>query len=144
MHQLARIDQINTERRLVAQHLNDRLTENDAIIPQLLDTNEIQSTYHLYLLQIDTARAGGDIQVLKKKLDDRGITNIPHFAPLYKFELLKSLGYAVDNIAKGCPVAEEVFNRRFTHLPLYGLSKEQVDYMADAILEAVAEMQKGK
>lgn len=144
MQQLARIDQINALRRRVAQHLNDRLAENEAIISQRMDTDEIQSTYHLYLLQIDPARAGDDIQVLKKKLDDRGITNIPHFAPLYKFELLKSLGYAVDDIAKGCPVAEEVFNRRFTHLPLYGLSKEQVDYMADVILEAVAEMQKGK
>jgi dTDP-4-amino-4,6-dideoxygalactose transaminase len=144
MHQLARIDRINAERRRVAQHLNDRLAENDAIIPQRMDTDEIQPTYHLYLLQIDPARAGGDIQVLKKKLDDRGITNIPHFAPLYKFELLKSLGYKADDIAKGCPIAEEVFNRCFTHLPLYGLSKEQVDYMADAILEAVAEMQKGK
>jgi dTDP-4-amino-4,6-dideoxygalactose transaminase len=95
MHQLARIEQINAERRRVAKHLNDRFSENDAIIPQLLDTDDIQSTYHLYLLQIDPDRAGGDIQVLKKKIDERGITNIPHFAPLYKFELLNRLGYAV-------------------------------------------------
>jgi dTDP-4-amino-4,6-dideoxygalactose transaminase len=143
MHQFARIGQINTERKRVSKHLNDRLAVNEAIIPQLLDTKEIQSTFHLYLLQIDPDKAGGDIQVLKKKLDERGITNIPHFAPLYKFELLKSLGYDSEDIAKSCPVAEEVFNRRFTHLPLYGLSTEQVDYMADSILEAVAEMQKG-
>jgi perosamine synthetase len=142
MHQLARIERINAERRRVAQYLNERLSENDAIIPQLMDTDEIQSTYHLYLLQIDPDKAGGDIQDLKKKLDELGITNIPHFAPLYKFELLKSLGYDSNDIAATCPVAEDVFNRRFTHLPLYGLSKEQVDYMADAILEAVAEMQK--
>ena len=43
-----------------------------------------------------------------------------------------------------CPNCEEVFYKRFTHLPLYGLSKEQVEYMADAVLEAVAEMQAGK
>jgi len=142
MHQLARIEQITAERRRVAQYLNDRLAENDAIIPQLMDTDEIQSTFHLYLLQIDPEKAGGGIQDLKKKLDDRGITNIPHFAPLYKFELMKTLGYDFEDIVRSCPVAEEVFNRRFTHLPLYGLSKEQVDYMADAILDAVAEMQK--
>jgi dTDP-4-amino-4,6-dideoxygalactose transaminase len=143
MHQLARIGKINAERKRVAKHLNDRLSVNDAIIPQLLDTKEIQSTFHLYLLQIDPDKAGGDIQVLKKKLDERGITNIPHFAPLYKFELLKSLGYDSEDIARSCPVAEEVFNGRFTHLPLYGLSTKQVDYMADSILEAIAEMQKG-
>ena len=81
---------------------------------------------------------------MKKKLDEKGITNIPHFAPMYKFELLKDLGYDGNNIAEGCPVAEEVFNRRFSHLPLYGLSKEQVDYMADTILESISEMQRGK
>ena len=82
--------------------------------------------------------------ILKGKLAKRGITNIPHFAPLYKFEVMKSLGYDVKAITERCPVAEEVFNRRFTHLPLYGLTREQVDYMADSILESVSEMQQGK
>jgi dTDP-4-amino-4,6-dideoxygalactose transaminase len=143
LHQLARMDRINAERKRVAQYLNERFRENDAIMPQLLDTGEIQSTYHLYLLQIDPARAGGDVQDLKARLEKRGITNIPHFAPLYKFDVVKQLGYDVDAITESCPVAEEVFNHRFTHLPLYGLSKEQVDYMADNILESVAEMQGG-
>jgi perosamine synthetase len=143
MHQLARIDRINAERRRVAQYLNERFKENDAIIPQLMDNKENQSTYHLYLLQIDPEKAGGDVQVLKGKLVKRGITNIPHFAPLYKFEVMKSLGYDTGAIAETCPVAEEVFNRRFTHLPLYGLTGEQVDYMANSILESVSEMQQG-
>jgi len=144
MHQLVRIGQINAERKRVARYLNGRFKENDAIIPQLMDTDEIRSTYHLYLLQIDPEKAGGDIQTLKKKLEKRGITNIPHFAPLYKFDVVRRLGYDVKTITAGCPVAEEVFNRRFTHLPLYGLAREQVDYMADSILESVAEMQKGR
>lgn len=42
------------------------------------------------------------------------------------------------------PLEEEAFYRRFTHLPLYGLSDEQLKYMADSVLEAVAEMQEGK
>mgnify|MGYP003398827193 FL=1 len=50
----------------------------------------------------------------------------------------------MDEIAKTCPVCEEVFYKRFTHLPLYGLSDEQLEYMADAVLEAVAEMQRGE
>ena len=53
------------------------------------------------------------------------------------------MGYRPEEIAKTCPVCEEVFYRRFTHLPLYGLSQEQLMYMADAVLEAVSEMQKG-
>ena len=49
-----------------------------------------------------------------------------------------------DEVAKTCPVCEEVFYKRFTHLPLYGLSDEQLEYMADAVLESVKEMQQGK
>ena len=144
IRQLERVAQIIEARKKNAEYLTHRFCENEAIIPQLLDTDDIKSTYHLYLFQIDPEKTGGDIQVLKKKLEERGITNIPHFAPLYKFDVMKKLGYDTEKIAKTCPVAEEVFNRRFTHLPLYGLSQDQIEYMADSVLEAVAEMQQGK
>ena len=95
-------------------------------------------------MQIDPDKAGGDIQLLKKKLEEKGVTNIPHFGPLYRFKVVSDMGYDADEIAKTCPVCEEVFYRRFTHLPLYGLTDEQLEFMADAILESVAEMQQGQ
>ena len=70
--QIARNEEIIKARREAAEYLTNRFAENDAIIPQLLDTDEIKPTYHLYLLQIDPAKAGGDIQVLKKKLEEGG------------------------------------------------------------------------
>jgi perosamine synthetase len=144
MRQFSRMDEIIETRKKNAAYLNERFKENGAIIPQLLDTDDIQSTYHLYLLQIDPKKANGTIQDLKKKLEERGITNIPHFAPLYKFDVVKKMGYNVDEIQKGCPEAEKVFNERFTHLPLYGLTKGQVDYLADGVLQSVKELQEGK
>lgn len=142
--QVARNEQIIEERRNAAAYLNSKLAGNDAIIPQDLGNEDIKPTFHLYLLQIDPEKAGGDIQVLKKKLEEKGVTNIPHFGPLYRFKVVSDMGYDADEIAKTCPVCEEVFYHRFTHLPLYGLTKEQLDYMANAILESVAEMQAGK
>ena len=142
--QVARNEEIITKRRNAAAYLSKRFEENDAIIPQLLDTDEIKPTYHLYLLQIDPAKAGGDIQVLKEKLTAKGVTQIAHFGPLYRFKIVQDMGYDSDEIAKTCPVCEEVFYKRFTHLPLYGLSQEQLEYMADAVLESVAEMQRGE
>ena len=71
------------------------------------------------------------------------MTQIAHFGPLYRFAILKDYGYDEDAIAATCPVCEEVFYRRFTHFPIYGLTKEQLDYMADSILEAVDEMKRG-
>ena len=76
-------------------------------------------------------------------MDAKGVTQIPHFGPLYKFEILREYGYDEKAIAESCPVCEEVFNHRFTHFPVYGLTPEQLDYMADAILDSVDEMQRG-
>jgi dTDP-4-amino-4,6-dideoxygalactose transaminase len=139
--QIDRYDAILAERRKAAAYLTKRLSGNPAIIPQDLGNEEISPTFHLYQLQIDPALSGGDIQVLKRKLSEKGVTNIPHFGPLYRFQILAELNYDRDAIAATCPNCEEVFYRRYTHLPIYGLSKEQLDYMADAILESIAEMQ---
>ncbi|MEA4888647.1 MAG: DegT/DnrJ/EryC1/StrS family aminotransferase [Clostridiaceae bacterium] len=140
--QIGRYQQIIEKRTAAATYMTKRLSGNPAIIPQDLGHDGTVPTFHLYQLQIDPERAGGDIQVLKRKLQDKGVTNIPHFGPLYYFDILRSLGYDREAIAKTCPVCEEVFNRRFTHLPIYGLSEQQLEYMADAILASVAEMQK--
>ncbi len=144
MAQLARVDRIIAERAANARYLTERFASCDAIVPQLLGDDEIKPTFHLYQLQIDPERAGGDIQVLKKKLEERGVTQIPHFGPLYRFDIVRQLGYDVEAIAETCPNTEEVFYRRFTHLPVYDLTQEQLEYMADAVLDAVAEMQAGK
>lgn len=142
--QIARNEEIIKARREAAEYLNKRFAENDAILPQKLDTDEIKPTYHLYLLRIDPEKAGGDIQVLKKKLEAKGVTQIAHFGPLYRFKIVSEQGYDEEKIAKSCPNCEELFYKRFTHLPLYGLTQDQLEYMADAVLESVKEMQAGK
>jgi len=142
--QVARNEAIIKARREAAEYLNSLLSANDAIILQDLGNEEIKPTFHLYLLQIDPAKAGGDIQMLKKKLEEKGVTNIPHFGPLYRFNVVQQMGCDVDAAAASCPVCEEVFYKRFTHLPLYGLTKDQLDYMANAVLESVKEMQEGR
>ncbi|MBQ8552095.1 MAG: DegT/DnrJ/EryC1/StrS family aminotransferase [Clostridia bacterium] len=142
--QIERNEEIIETRRKAAAYLTERFKENDAIIGQDLGSEDIKPTFHLYLLQIDPEKAGGDIQVLKKKLEGKGVTQIAHFGPLYRFKIVADMGYDPDEIAKTCPVCEELFYRRYTHLPLYGLSDDQLRYMADAVLEAVKEMQEGK
>ncbi len=141
--QVERNDQIIAERRRAATLLNEKLKGNPAIIPQDLGNEDIKPTFHLYQLQIDPEKAGGDVQTLKAKLEAKGVTNIPHFGPLYRFKVVEDMGYDADAIAKTCPNCEEVFYKRFTHLPIYGLTDEQIDYMANAIIESVEEMQKG-
>ncbi len=142
--QVDRNEEIIATRRRAAQYLTDRLAGNPAIIVQDMGNEDIVSTFHMYQIQIDPKLAGGNIQDLKAKLTEKGVTNIPHFGPLYRFKVIADMGYDVEEIAKSCPVCEDVFYNRFTHLPIYGLTKDQLDFMADAILESVKEMQEGK
>ena len=142
--QVKRIDEILAARRAATEFLSERLAGCDALIPQ--DTGEergVKPTFHLYKLLIDPEKAGGNVQTFKQKITEKGVTTIPHFGPLYRFRVLEAFGYNADEIAETCPVCEEVFNNRFTHFPCYGLSPEQLEYMADAILESVYEMQHG-
>jgi dTDP-4-amino-4,6-dideoxygalactose transaminase len=134
--QLARMDRILAERRAAAEYLSRRLAASPALVPEAPDTPEFLSTHHLYLLQTK----GADAQKLKQGLAARGAANIPHFAPLYKFDLLRRLGYDPRFCARSCPVAEEAFLHRFTHLPLHGLPGERLAALADAVLEAAAEL----
>ena len=113
-------------------------------MPQPLGDEGTKPSFHLYLLQIDPAKAGGNMQTLRAKLLEKGVTEIPYFGPLYHFDIMKTFGYTKEEIAASCPVCEEVFFNRFTHLPLYGLSEEQLTYMADAVLASIEEMQKGE
>ncbi|HPA04217.1 MAG TPA: DegT/DnrJ/EryC1/StrS family aminotransferase [Candidatus Hydrogenedentes bacterium] len=143
LSQMKRLPRIIARRKKAAQYLDKRFSKIDGLLTPPGDDARIKSTYHLYLLQIDPDKVGGDIQTLKKKLDARGIVQIPHFAPLYKFSVMKQLGYDTAAIEKTCPVAEEAFQHRFTHLPLYDFTREQLAYLADAVIEAVGEMKRG-
>ncbi|HEY3396034.1 MAG TPA: DegT/DnrJ/EryC1/StrS family aminotransferase [Armatimonadota bacterium] len=140
LSQIGRLPEIIERRRQAAEYLSRRFAGAPGLITPPLDTDEIKSTHHLYLLQVDPAVLGADIQALKAKLEELGVTQIPHFAPLYHFRLFHEFGYNQAEIAATCPQAEEVFHHRFTHLPLYPLDEEQVALLADLVLRAVEEV----
>lgn len=144
MAQMNRMGRIVAARKAADLYLTRRLGKVDGIITSPQDTATVKGTHHLYLLQIDPAKVGGDVQTLKRKLTDRGIVSIPHFAPLYKFSIMRQMGYDTAAIEASCPVAEEAFQHRFTHLPLYEFGAEQLNYLANAVLESVQEMKQGR
>ena len=144
LQQLKRYPKILAERRREATYMTKRLSGVPGIVPQALGGADIKPTFHLYRLQIDPKVVGGDVQALKRKLEEKGVTNIPHFGPIYRFATSIAKGNDVKRIAATCPVTEYVFDRCYTHLPIYGLTKGQLSYMADAILESVAEMKAGR
>jgi dTDP-4-amino-4,6-dideoxygalactose transaminase len=140
LNQLKRLPGIIDLRRRNAEYLNERFIDIPEIIPCPLDTEDIKGTYHLYLFQLDPDRLKGDIQDFKQKMTEKGIVQIPHFAPLYRFSYLEQLGYDTEIMKKSCPNAEMAFLYKFTHLPLYPVTKGQLEYMADNIIECINDM----
>jgi dTDP-4-amino-4,6-dideoxygalactose transaminase len=144
MQQIKRYSKVLADRKRYATYMTKRLSGIPGIIPQDLDNEDMKQTFHLYQLQIDPEIVKGDVQLLKKKLEEKGVTNIPHFGPIYRFSALLDSGYNEKKIAATCPVTEYVFDKCYTHLPIYGLTKDQLSYMADAIIASVEEMKAGK
>jgi dTDP-4-amino-4,6-dideoxygalactose transaminase len=144
MQQLGRLKGIIAKRRRAANYLNRRLARVRGLVTPPLDDRQVTSSHHLYLLQVEPEKLGADVQALKQKLAARGLVQIPHFAPLYKFSVMRQLGYNTAALEASCPVAEEAFRHRFTHLPLYDYDSGQLKYMADMIIEAAAELRAGR
>ena len=142
--QMRRLDAIIARRREAAEYMNKVLAEEDGILVEKPDTPDTYGTHHLYLLRIDPEKVGGDIQMLSKKLAKKGLTNITHFGPMYRFRIMKELGYDENAIAETCPNTERMFYHSYTHLPLYPLTRQQLEYQAAAVVEAVREMKAGK
>jgi dTDP-4-amino-4,6-dideoxygalactose transaminase len=141
--QFKRLDKILEARRRNADYLNAAFAKVPGILLPPADTARTRSSHHLYPLRIDPKTIGADIQAVRRKLKEKGVTEIPHFGPMYRFHILEQLGYKPDAIAKTCPKTEQVFNHGFTHLPLYPLTKSELKYMASAVIDTVRELKAG-
>ena len=144
MQQIKRYGKILAARKRAATYMTKRLSKIAGVRPQCLGDKDHKPTFHLYQLQIDPKVCGGDVQTLKAKLEQKGVTNIPHFGPIYRFSAAIGKGVNEKKIAKTCPNTEYVFDKCYTHLPIYGLTQDQLKYMADAIIASVEEMKAGK
>lgn len=141
--QFKRLERIIATRRRHAAYLTAAFAKEKGILPPPADTARTRSSHHLYPLRIDPEVVGADIQAVRRKLKEKGVTEIPHFGPMYRFQILAEYGYDSAAIAASCPQTEAVFDRGFTHLPLYPLTRAQLAYMARAVLETVRELKRG-
>lgn len=142
LQQMKRLPAILEQRREAAAYMHSILSQEEGILPEKQDTADTYGTHHLFMLRIDPEKTGGDIQNLSARLKAKGLTNITHFGPMYRFRIMSELGYKADEIAETCPNTEKSFYRGYTHLPLYPLTREQLEYQAAAVVEAVQEMKR--
>lgn len=124
---LKRLTAWNDARRQWAQYYNERLAGSPKItIPSVASDNV--HVYHLYVILVENRDA------LQAELAKHGIgTGLHYPLPLHLQKAYKHLGYKEGDL----PVTERVA-RTLLSLPMFPhLSREQVDYVCDRILEVV-------
>lgn len=139
---MQRNEQITAERRRVAQRLHDAFLDVEGLIPGKMGGKDFDPTFHLFLLRVDPEVIQGGIQAFKKHLAEKGVTQIPHFCPLYHYDIFRTFGYDQAAAKASCPNAERAFFQEYTHLPLYDLPQGAVDYMVEAVTNTAKELKR--
>ena len=125
---LKRLENWNRSRMENAAYYNELLSEIPGVtIP--VEADFAMSVYHLYVILID------DRDRLQQFMDDKGIATGLHYPmPLHLQKAYEHLGFKEGAF----PVTENVACRLLS-LPMYPqLSKEQIQYVADAIKEFIS------
>jgi dTDP-4-amino-4,6-dideoxygalactose transaminase len=91
--------------------------------------DDVEHVYHLYVVQVE------DRDAVRTALDAAGVDSGIHYpVPLHLTPAYRSLGYAPGDF----PVAERMAGRILS-LPMYPyLSTEQIEYVVEALVAAVA------
>ncbi|HHU91799.1 MAG TPA: UDP-4-amino-4,6-dideoxy-N-acetyl-beta-L-altrosamine transaminase [Halanaerobiaceae bacterium] len=116
--QLKKSDEFLKRRREIARIYNQKLAEIEWIKLPYQETDR-ESSWHLYIIQVDEEKLGKSRKDVFNHLRSKGIGVQVHYIPVYWHPYYQDLG-----CKKGlCPEAETVYKRIIT-LPLY----PQCDY----------------
>ncbi len=134
IRQLHRLEAFNNKRTELALRYRERLSEVDEILPLVDPSYPMKHAWHLFVVRLDTDRAGisreGFMQALKEKNIGTGI----HFVAvhLHKYYLESS------GTHRGMLPATEWNSDRICSLPLFpDMTADDVDDVIDAIKEVL-------
>jgi len=115
--QLQRLDAFISRRMELADYYSIALTSFPISVPQ----GSSDSAWHLYVIQVDEARAGISRKTIFDALRVQGIQANVHYMPVHLQPYYRNLGYTLGDF----PAAEYYYERCLT-LPLYpGLTDDE-------------------
>ena len=123
---LKHLDEWVTSRRRIAEIYRERMSGLDIVLPE--EVGDITHAYRNFVVRVQHR------DQVRRRLAECGIETGMHYTPpLHVQPVYASLGYRVGDM----PVTERVAEELFT-LPIYPhLREEQVDWICEAMLEAV-------
>ena len=130
--QLEKLDFMTTERQRLSARYNELFKDKKQFVTYET-AKDRKSAWHLYPLKIVAKNSKVIRDELAEELKKRGIMTSVHFIPLYRFSAYDNAGAFSDY-----PVCETVFEQTIS-LPLYvGMTDENIDYVAKAVIEICA------
>lgn len=130
LSQLKKLDNFIQRRKELAKSYDD-VFENSLVKPLYKFTEN--SSYHLYVVQVDFDKLTISKEELFVKMRELNIGLQLHYIPINKQPFYKSLGYGNENI----PVMEEYYKKSFS-IPLYPLlSDEEQKLVIKSLLENI-------
>jgi UDP-4-amino-4-deoxy-L-arabinose-oxoglutarate aminotransferase len=84
LSQLARLEELNSKRRAIAMLYRERLLDIPEVIPLKDPPYEIEHSWHLFIVRLDTERTGISRDELMRRLKEENIGTGIHFKAVHK------------------------------------------------------------
>jgi len=132
--QLARVDKFNRQRTSLAMRYRERLAEVDEILPLSDPPYPIKHAWHLFIIRLDTDKAGLSRDQFMSELKQKNIGTGLHFRAVHLQKYYReSIG-----MRRGMLPNTEWNSDRICSLPLFAdMTAEDVDDVVNAIKEVL-------
>jgi len=133
--QLGRLDEFNDKRALLARRYLELLDGVEEILPLAVPSYPMRHAWHLFIVRLDTDKAGMDRNTFMDKLKKKNIGTGIHFKAVHTQKYYReSL-----RLVTGALPATEWNSERICSLPLFpDMTLEDVESVVDTIKEVLA------
>lgn len=132
--QLARVEELNAKRAVLAQHYRRRLSEVEEVIPVAAPPYPFKHAWHLLIVRLDSDRCGLTRDEFMEALKQRNIGTGVHFKAVH----LQPYYAQTFKTARGALTNTEWNSDRICSLPLFpDMTISDVDDVVDAIKEVL-------
>ena len=133
--QLGRLDGFIEKRTLLAGRYQERLTDVDEILPLAVPSYPIRHAWHLFVVRLDTERAGISRETFMAELKKRNIGTGIHFKAVHTQKYYRDTLHLPEGVLPGT----EWNSDRICSLPLFpDMTLEDVDEVVALIKEVLA------
>lgn len=133
--QLCRLDEFNHKRVLLATRYRELLSDVDEILPLSVPSYPMHHTWHLFVVRLDTKRAGMDRETFMAELKKRNIGTGIHFKAVHTQKYYRE----TLRLPEGALPNTEWNSDRICSLPLFpDMTLKDVDEVVAAIKEVLA------